>query len=47
MPPAPLTDAALAWSRPRAIAAAGVANGKTNIWVATDWLDAFMQAYEA
>jgi hypothetical protein len=36
----------LAWSRDRARAAAGIANGKTGTWTEPAWVDAFMDAYE-
>jgi hypothetical protein len=48
MVPEPLPPAAgpLAWSRARAACAAGIANGKTDIWVDDAWVQAFMDAYE-
>jgi hypothetical protein len=46
MPPAPMTDTSLAWSRDRAIAAAGAASGQTDHWPPPAWIVAFMEAYE-
>jgi len=46
LPPAPLTDTSLAWSRDRAIAAAGAASGTTDHWPPPTWIDAFITAYE-
>ena len=46
LPPAPLTDTSLAWSRARAIAAAGAASGVTDHWPPPDWITSFMDAYE-
>jgi hypothetical protein len=39
--------AGVAWSRKRAIAAAGVANGAVGVWVDQRWVQAFLLAYEA
>jgi len=47
LPPAPLTDGTLAWSRDRAIAAAGAASGQTDHWPPPAWIQVFMEAYEA
>jgi hypothetical protein len=47
MPPAPMQNGTLAWSRDRAIAAAGAASGQTDHWPPPAWILAFMEAYEA
>jgi len=47
MPPAPLTEGGLAWSRDRAVRAAGAASGQTDHWPPPSWLSHFMDAYEA
>jgi hypothetical protein len=38
--------AGVAWSRGRAIAAAGIANGVCGVWVDQKWIQAFLLAYE-
>jgi len=42
-----MTATSLAWSRDRAIRAAGIASGATDHWPPPGWLDVFMDAYEA
>jgi hypothetical protein len=37
----------LAWSREHVMRAAGAANAKCAMWVDTNWIEAFMDAYEA
>jgi hypothetical protein len=39
--------AGVAWSRERAVKAAGVANGVVGTWVDQQWIQAFLLAYEA
>jgi hypothetical protein len=46
LPPAPMTDTTLAWSRDRAVRAAGAASGQTDHWPPPNWLTTFMDAYE-
>jgi hypothetical protein len=46
LPPAPLTPGALAWTRDRAVRAAGAASGLSDHWPPPTWLIAFMDAYE-
>jgi hypothetical protein len=37
----------IAWSRSRAIKAAGEANGRSGLWVDEKWVACFLEAYEA
>jgi len=47
MPPPPQTTTGeLAWSRDRAVRAAGAASGQTDHWPPPGWLTVFMEAYE-
>lgn len=39
-------EGSVAWSRERARQAAGVANGKSGVWIEATWIDAFLDAYE-
>jgi hypothetical protein len=45
--PDPQPPSGLPWSRDRAMRAAGIANGAQEPWVASAWVQAFMDAYEA